>query len=528
MKFREGRVAVKSGHGGPGLEPSYPLALSLSGGGDRAALFGLGVTMAMHDAKKTPEYIVSVSGGSITNMILADQFFSTGNNDSAAWERATKDAFDRIRAGSLTRPWITAMVLYVLSPIAVGAYLLLTDSRLLLWFPFFLVIWSCVLLLRGHLIEAIMARRYLGPAWRRRTIDGLQVPGNNGRTHTFCCTDLVLGQPVHFSSDGSIFRRIGDPKAGSIPLTLEPQQQRARLDEVGLSMNGAGRVRLSAVLRATAAFPGIPPRLVHWKRLNGAVRPAESYPPSEDVVTPIRRKAIATLSGCLSDGGVWNNLATEPYEDGFILDLYGPWVVIVADASGLPRPASPFVFRIPGLAEIRSLLRETTILSTNTVGPRRRAFDNDIFIELRHPGTFRFSKERFYPVVGIEETPMDLVQRFRQNFFEPEQYKYTREGTGIPERYTTVARRIDELSNGTKRFADYVSWSGIQDGRRDVARYPTTLGRVRDETAMSLVMRGYVNTALTLYLCNLSANLPGPTGWLAERLVASGEPRQLS
>jgi hypothetical protein len=474
--------------------------------------------MAMHDAKKMPEYIVSVSGGSITNMILADQFFSVENSGQADWERATRHAYDRIRAGSLTRPWITLFILYLLSPVAIGIYLAMA-GRTLFVLALFLPAWSAILLLRGHLIEAIMAHQYLGRGWRRRTIDSLQGPDSNRRRHIFCCTDLVVGQPVHVASDGSLFRRIADPKAGSIPRTLSPQELGARLDDVGLSVDGSGRLRLSAVLRATAAFPGIPPRLVHWKRLSDALSADQSVPPGDRVVTPAQNKATRHATGYLSDGGVWNNLATEPYEDGFIFDLYGPWVVVVADASGLPRAASPLAFRFPGLAEIRSLLRQTTILSTNTVGPRRRAFDNDIFIELRHPGTLRTSKERLYPVVGIEETPTDLIRRFRDNFIEPEQYKYAGGKGGIPGRYTAVSNRLNELSNEVQQLAHYASWSGAHAGRRDVARHPTSLGRVRGKTATTLVMRGYVNTVLTLYLCNLSNDLPTPTGWLANEVA---------
>jgi hypothetical protein len=505
-------ASQKTGHGGPGFEPGYPLSVALSGGGVRAALFGLGVLMAMRDAGKNPADMTSVSGGSITNAMLAARYWSLSHVEDEAspdlWEGATKEVFDALCAGSLTKPWIVALGAYAALPVL--AVPVVVASRQVSIYAIAAALyfaWALTLLLRGLLIEAVMARRYLGPRWRRMTL--LELDGGPDRQHIFCCTDLVLGKPVHYSSAGYAFRRVTDPEGGRIPLTVRPRDDTATLALVGQVYQASG-TRLSAILRATAGFPGIPPRLVRW--------PA-------DRVTRGATAAELPRIGFLSDGGIWNNLATEPFNDNFVLSAgkrtYGPCVVLVSDASGVVGQVNPLLLRLPGWSELKALIRQASIQNTNTVTPRRVAFGDDTFLELRHPATLRFARERLYCPVSCSETPRDVLARYNSGFTdEPDYLKYSETGLGIPERYANVERRLIEMSSDEavmNQLQALAAPMGYVTAQRDeLALYPTTLGRVERTLARGLVARGYANTALTLYLTNLSEDLPLPHGWLAE------------
>lgn len=498
-RFNE--VSTKTGHGGPGLEPSYPVGCALSGGGVRAALFGLGVLMAMHDADKMPRDIVSVSGGSITNMMLAEHYSAivatTRENPDHVWEIATQRTFNAIRAGSLTDLWLFVILACMFLPLLMLTAL--TFNQTIAWPVALLALcfWALLILCRGMFIEFLMANRYLGSSGRRHSLANLSA---GEQQHLFCATDIVLGYPVYFSSKSGVFRRTADRRGGKAPLTLAFGVAGGQSSTLGIQ-DSSSSIRLPAVLRATAAFPGIPPRLFRWATTSVKGKPG---------------------LGLLSDGGIWNNLATEPFHDDVVRGEYGPWVVLVADGSGSVAPVSARQFLVPFWCEIRSLLRAVTLLSTNTVAPRRGAYDDDLFLELRSPGSLRFASDRIFAVVPISDTPAALCERFRRNVDRevPDTLRYQKTGSGIPERYVTVRERIDEIAR-TEVLKNFERWSIIasEEGAIDaVATYPTTLGRVTPRIATALVLRGYSNAALTLYLTNLCDRLPTPGGWLAESL----------
>ena len=116
----------KMGHDGAALAMGYPLGLAISGGGHRATLFGLGVLMAMRDAGREPKQISSVSGGSITNAVLARNYFAKvphdmkGRTADELWMSETEALFDAVvNKGVLTKSWIQAiLVLMALPPLA--------------------------------------------------------------------------------------------------------------------------------------------------------------------------------------------------------------------------------------------------------------------------------------------------------------------------------------------------------------------------------------------------------------------------
>lgn len=289
------RQTLKTGPGGPGLDTSHGVGAALSGGGVRAALFGLGVLMAMHDAGKEPQNITSVSGGSITNMMLSRRYFATPADARPDWELATVETFDALRAGSLTRPWIALMIGLLAYPlVTVPLAFAVAGSTGWAIGATTTIVWLVALALRGQLIEAVIARRYLGRGWTGRHLCDLQ-PGPTQQV--FCCTDLVLGQPVYFSSTGEAFRRTHTIGGGALPATVR------RLRDVALDHGhryNAESARLSLILRATAGFPGIPPRLARWhyKVEQDAASPAD--PANPEVGPDPAPPPVAFLSEAVS------------------------------------------------------------------------------------------------------------------------------------------------------------------------------------------------------------------------------------
>jgi predicted acylesterase/phospholipase RssA len=534
--------------GGPGLGESYNIGLALSGGGHRAALFGLGVLMALRDVGKIDvpvdrtvgvgrmTQIASVSGGSITNAVLAREYFrhtaqlSKPEERDALWERATRHLFQMIVEVGILTKWVLRIVVAVLilPPLVVGAVMLINGSRPAApWLLIGATAWLSLALLRGKLVERLIrARCFPSP---ERFGPHLEDLSTSTVEHVFCATDLVMGRPVYFSTrkKGLVFRRTADPPPGAPPRTRKPQ---AKLDELDLSRLGctycAGTIDLAAVVRASAGFPGIPPRRTVWTDLGAKDSQFITVTPS---------------TGFLSDGGIWNNLATQPFEDGFLWGQNPAWVVVVADASAPLRTlAAPGRLQVPGLAEFSALKRQVDIQNTNTVGPRRGAFLDTFRRELISPRDAAFQSERLYLVISAQEGPTSIVQRF--------------EATIAGDLHDGVDAHVDDSERQLRRAAresilarikQLKAWSsfdslcrisqvrgaaaspaeksasslGLSGGPRDpVAEYPTTLGRVDRQVATALVGRGYANTIITLFLSGLLGEAPrltAPASWLA-------------
>jgi hypothetical protein len=253
----------------------------------------------------------------------------------------------------------------------------------------------------------------------------------------------------------------------------------------------------------------------------------------------------------LSDGGIWNNLATQPFEDRFLWGDYGPWVVVVADASATLDFTSPAPFHVPGWAEIRALVRQAVIQNVNTVSPRRAIFQEGIRRELLFPRDTRFKAERLYPVVSCQETPNNIVARlsavversYDDDFLvESERQRREERRSEVRSRANALRempefRKLCQMAQIEQPSADATrltrggrlvsgSLRSLSPPGRDVgpgtldqvAGCPTTLGKVDRTTALALVGRGYANTAVMLYLTLLADRLVVPDGWLGEHL----------
>ena len=93
------------------------IGVTMSGGGHRASLFGLGVLLYLADAGKMKDVtsIASVSGGSITNGYVAQTLDITAANDGSAFESAMRPFAQQLaQRGSLFASWVTWAFLAVL------------------------------------------------------------------------------------------------------------------------------------------------------------------------------------------------------------------------------------------------------------------------------------------------------------------------------------------------------------------------------------------------------------------------------
>jgi hypothetical protein len=268
-----------------------------------------------------PLQISSVSGGSVTNLYLAHH---RGDGSESAWQASTESLFRLIvDRGVLTPAWLTVIAGFYAAPViafvAVGVTVGLPSWP---WTLLIAALWLTAVLLRGLLVEGLMARRYFGRSGRRVTWANL----GSAPERVVCATDLVTGRPFYASTQRqTVFRRTDDPAELELPQTTVAWNERTR--PVGVTCEASG-LRASALLRASAGFPGIPPRRLRLAR--GCT--------SSESVSGRRLPPVAFLS----DGGIWNNLATQPFEERFLFDLYGPWIVLVVDASAALPPVRPF------------------------------------------------------------------------------------------------------------------------------------------------------------------------------------------
>ncbi|MGH8082772.1 MAG: patatin-like phospholipase family protein [Lysobacter sp.] len=275
-------------------------ALCLSGGGYRAALFHLGGLLRLHETGLLGGLgmLSSVSGGSIVSAWLACRYLDTrvDANESFA---AWSDRID-FRA-TVVEPFreVVARDLRTWPVLATLAHNALWPSH------------RIALLEHGY-------RRMFGD----RHLDELpETP-----SFVFCATDLTFGVNWEFSR-----RRVGDYLAGYL-------------------RDGARRVRLSDAVAASSCFPPVfgP---VRFEAAPGDYQRGHYQGNDGDEL----RARIE-----LSDGGVYDNLGTEP-----TLRRYRE--VLVSDAGG------PFVFESKRWW-LQRLMRYTQVMGNQAEALRKRLF----------------------------------------------------------------------------------------------------------------------------------------------------------
>ena len=275
-------------------------ALCLSGGGYRAALFHLGGLLRLHETGLLAGTTLfsSVSGGSIVSAWLACRYLDTRNGSDESFAAWS----DRI------------------------------DFRALVVEPFRAV---AARDLRTWPVLATLAHNWLRPSHRIALLERGYARALGARTlhelpeapaFVFCATDLTFGVNWEFSR-----RRVGDYLAGYL-------------------RDGAQRVRLSRAVAASSSFPPVfgP---VRFRAEPGDYQRGQYQ---GDDASALRARIE------LSDGGVYDNLATEP-------SLRRYREVLVSDAGG------PFVFESKRWW-LQQLMRYTQVMSNKAEALRKRLF----------------------------------------------------------------------------------------------------------------------------------------------------------
>ncbi len=468
-------------------------AIALSGGGHRATLATLGALLAIVDRGLSAKVIqiASVSGGSITNAFVAQRCkFETlrpGELDGIATELAAAV----VRKGVLTREW---MALLLLSTVVFGAaaatlFRVFVVPWTWLAMAIGLVVALSLLIVRGLAVEWLLDRRYFRhsttgyrPAHRAQlaSLSGGDVD------HVFCMTDLALGLPVYASSGcgGMMWRR----------LKVEPSSRDIH-ERPPFHTFDAGKLSIAELVRASAAFPGISPR-----------RLPIPHDPDIDMVSESPRAAF------LSDGGLWNNLATHVMrEDGFI------GTYCDKDSKGIPRPywegmhrdipllcfngsaplqpSHPWAFSVPGVALLKTLLQTANILNANTVLPRVAAMQ------------MAFQRRARRAEQSSEFDPINLVVDLTGVRETARRHSYGFLRDPSPEDISSYDSPIigRAKSEDQRSLTDSPAWmQAVQegDGRVDAR---TTLDRIDVNLARRLIARAYFNTYLvSLFLAPLS------------------------
>ncbi|WP_455388078.1 patatin-like phospholipase family protein [Petrachloros mirabilis] len=444
----------------PNTEPN--IAVALSGGGHRAALFGLGVLLYLVDSgmNRRVDMISSVSGGSITNGFVSQH---------CDFREVTKEDFDTIAFALLHR--IVRQGLYWSWLVwTYFAFLAVTASCTVLiaatgW-PVELPWWAIALLalsiatiglLRGMIVSLQFTRLYFQPEGHRTRLQDL----SGLVEHVFCSTDLNSNAPFYFSSwDGGY---VYSPAFGFAK---------------------AGPVTLGTAVRASAAFPGgIPPKRFTIRNLEFH----GSHHEKSWQVEKTRDRILGEYKPrvlFLADGGVWNNLGTQSLLEHGI--YHGPdrWTsgskntppdlqLIVANASAPVRPKRLRRLHLPGLAEFSALSRSVNILTFNTVEPRinqLREHKNCVVIDIAN------AFDRALCTISIPTLQAA----------HPEDTQLAKLSPDFNPRYFAELRLYEELVHEGLSVA--------------CTQVPTTLGRIDRNDAARLLIHGYQNAQAELYV----------------------------
>lgn len=505
------------------------IRIALSGGGHRASLFSLGAMMYLVDAgvNHRVEAISSVSGGSITNAFIAQEcdFSSTTPNE-----------FNLV-AGRLFRIITHEGVLFAsrLTYLYVSFLLIGLISLLTMCFfnwPNTLSHFSCVIgfvvigtlaLFRGALLEHTLARSFFS---RKRLATTLADVGRNV-LHAFCATDLVSGTPFYlfaWKTKGFLF---------SSPHGVAP----------------ADKFTVKSAVRASAAFPG-------------------AFAPKRVLLTWFQNHLTSRHIDVayLADGGVWNNLGTQWFEDTYQISRYFKGVphkdgdilesdaremkhievpreslsyreyqqgtrtpegqpiiqaelpgtsaayTLVMNASSPLDRTSGWLFKIPVLADLAVLTRIVDLLYTNTVVPR---VHNTIQREADAIREDTLQFERGSSAVFDTDHPTDQAAVISIN--DPVgkkanlSYQYGLHLLGLrqesrssiePPRDTTILTRAKAMRVFLKSISDEKGWIKRANAAASV---PTSLSKIYPGDAAAIVEQGWL---LAMEACHVHFGFP--------------------
>jgi predicted acylesterase/phospholipase RssA len=499
---------------------SASFSVALSGGGHRAALFGLGVLLYIAEAgrNRSVTSIASVSGGSITNGFFAQRPVAY---DTASGENVAEAARDLtsiiVRRGSLLGRQLNNLILLPVAVlILIGWVVLALDAPLglrvaiasgigaaaggvlaisfrgwlarlyivllvlsLFWavggpwlIPWpapvrFLVtvatlavwIWL-VARLRSWVCEKAFEQTFFTRGGKPVLVSDIQ----GGLDHIFCATELQSSEQLYFSKDFVYGYRYGVGKPGM--------------------------TTLARAVQASACLPfAFAPR---WFRRADYkfTFPAADRPPAED-------RAGATRFIVLTDGGVYDNMADQ-WAMGFAsrtrawpalaTEHRQPTHLIVVNASAGRGWRAFEPSTIPGKDEIAGMLRIKDVQYDQTTAPRRRA----LVAAFNQAAAARAAMDKagehddlpgaalMGALVDIGQSPFDVPKAFENNK-DPQ----------LAERAKQALAALRELGDSEE------VWKAQQ---RESAGIGTGLSRLDADLSARLLRHAYVLAAVNLHV----------------------------
>lgn len=426
------------------------LGVSLSGGGHRAALFGLGALTYLADAGANRQVcsVASVSGGSMANAYLAQEVDYSAVDGHDLRERVVAPLAGQLaKGGSLFATWSTWLYLAVLvvSGVATfGVWLLPAGTAVrLAAFVTAVVVWGSFV---AGLRSRVCARAFRAVLFSRDGRATALSAIHDGVDHVLCATDLQAGEHLYFSSRFVCSFRLGWGKPAGL--------------------------LLADAVQASACLPGaFPPRFLPTAR--------HRFEAGAEFTRP--RWMV------LSDGGVYDNMADQWAQGldrrkqrwpGLADGLREPSALVVVNASG--RLGFQAIGRhvLPLIGELASLLRSKDILYDLTTRQRRAGlvgrFDR---AEMEGSGLRGC-------LVHIPQSPFAVARAFAdaQKLW--------------PERAAQAAAVLERLGDTE------AEWDAIAESSPKIK---TTLSKLGVETTAQLLRHGYT---LAMANCHVILGLP--------------------
>ncbi len=469
-----------------GSATARDFGVALSGGGVRASAFALGALLYLVDSglNRRVSVISSVSGASLTNGFLLTRADDFAELDPSAFDAIARDFIRRLT----TRPVMglatsgVYVVLLVGLAVSCGIAIWGAPGDPPLWFRLALpVVWGAVMLRRARPIEWAIERRYLKPHKVKMLGPFLgRARDAQATSHVFCATDLVTESPfflVDHAGKGWAYSRYGWFEASRVPL--------------------------AAAVRASAALPGgFPPRALRTSLLNPASGriPDASWPPWLH----------------LADGGVWDNLGTQWFEDEAAPEE--EWAEVVEkikDAPAAPPHGAHDVRRLlvvdgrgwgtgfgyrnatfrslilksPLIAEAMSLLAASSIQYENTVDPRTRAFNRTLRLQITSghrgdvlAGVATLTKHPLQPAAREVEAAIEELGKELPNHGVLSRLARAMQAVAVDLKATEPAWLVAAGSSAQR----------LGELHKRCAAIGTTLAKLSTADAMALVIHGYV------------------------------------
>jgi len=488
------------------------LEIALSGGGFRAAAFGLGVLLYLADSGLNRQVvtIASVSGGSITSGFVASQCDFQMADAEAFRNVACRLA--RIISGKgklrgfrlISWPYLLFLAVSGLIILAWFTDMFVALAAQLLWhrelrtvlpgemisFAVVAMLWGVVALSRGALVLSWISRVFFGGKQiTLGSLSGLSID------HVFCATDLTCSCPFFFSTKGGgrLFSDIhGRGEGQDVPLKI--------------------------AVAASAAFPPLIPPI--RLKLRGRHFPVGKTAPDFIYV---------------SDGGVWNNLGTDwsrlsgsssaaeldwsngqhsSAEEALENCPAAAGVLVIANASKPDSRRALWKLKVPVVSFVTTLLRVLDVAVNSTVRARSDDIErNGALTMLNDPNRWELGKDVPRPqhriwgdgqplAVAVEmvrkpgetATAYKMIGGLPQWNQRPDEYKRDLEGP---------LRQLEPLLGGDEVV-------------------PTTLGNLGPLDSLRMIVLGYLNTRETFAVAFANHSPPPiPSRESFEKLVAN-------